>query len=924
METGDADTWLTYNQAKTTSTDVAFTYTVASGDSSNGQNLTYICEANTCDLDMNGGTAAILRFSTIPTMPANYSLPKPGEAGLASNGGNIYIDTSEVPKVRAVGAITPAGTYYPGDKIKIYVDFDEVVVVTGTPLINLELGATDAKAYYINGTKTRRLQFEYTVLAGHISYDLDYIDGHALEVGVSSGSNPGTILQKATTPSVAADLLLPYKGEAGSLGANAAIKVDGTTPYITGFNSPQPIGEYGTGEEISIYVNFSAPVYVIGSPYLIMETGTVDRHATFVGGSNSSRLEFKYTVRLGDASTDLDYRSVEEDFRDATSSFVLNGGSIRRMSTSPTLDADVHLNPGKGYLEGTLSVQSSLGSARFTDLKILQRGPNYKLRFSATPAWSGEALLADASIFVDVSSEYEIMGEGRESGDEFGYAVSITSSVLAIGAPGRRRPISEIQILDIWAETDPTAPVNEVQIFETEVDMETALKTEQIFTSSADPHETVGGFFQLNVMNYGLTPLMPVDLAAESLATFIEEQYPLLGKVTASRTVNTWCACNNAYEWTVTFHNTALMLELGGFELFMVHDSAVTGVGGRVDQPRLVKDTTFIGGTFTIKNPNNNLVSRDISYNASDITMRNVFETDLGMGAGSVYALNSGNTYNFEKDLAGLGRRWQVTFSAFDDSDQHRKKNVPNFEVDGAKLTGSSPVIWRAVGVEGQEPVNGNFTLSVRGANPTKEIPFHSDAARMKQVLQGSCDAVNDVSVTKSMISVPLDNKYGYSWTITFNNVNMKTDYGWESDHDAESSGGNIPKIAVGTAELYGHNIQHKVSAAFGYGADDDSVWFQAYERGTTGANAGSVQVSRKDDEQWVLEQTIVPSDINDNDRFGESISLHNDILVVGAPHKEVDGDVEQQVSERREGVERGERGDEAMRIVYCGDSERN
>ncbi|GMH95725.1 hypothetical protein TrST_g6431 [Triparma strigata] len=896
IETGEEDTWLVYSQAKSTSTDIAFTYTVAEGDTSNGGNLTYVCTSTWCEVDMNGGTAAIKRFSTIPTTPANYTLPKPGRQGFGKNGQNIYIDTSEIPKVVNVGAVSPAGTYYPGDVVTIFVEFDEVVVVTGVPLVNLELGANDGNAYYNNGTNTRRLTFQYTVQAGHVTYDLDYVDAHGLEVGILTGTTPGTIMQKSTTPTIPANLDLPYKGELNSLGYNAAIKIDGSTPYITGFSSPQPVGEYGVGEEITIYVNFSAPVWVTGNPYIILETGTVDRHATYTGGSNSSKLEFKYTVKLGDASADLDYRSVEEDFRDATSSFVLNGGKIRRMSSAPILDADLHLNPGKGYLEGAKAVTSSLGAARYTDLKIQQRGPNYKLRFSASPAWSGEVITTDASIYVDVSSEYEIMGSDREIGDLFGYSVGISNDVLAVGAPGKRKPISEVQILDIWADTDPASPVNEVQLLTTELDRETALKTEQIFTSSASPHETVGGMFSLNMAGYGSTMQLPVDIAAEGLATFIEEKYPLIGKVTASRTDNTWCACNNAYEWTVTFHNTANLIQLGGFKMFVVDDSGVTGPGAEVSQPRLVKGTTFIEGTFTITNPNNGMVSRDIAYNANETTMIDVMETDLGLGAGAVYTCVVGNLFNFEWDLAGLGRRWKVTFNTFSDNDKHVKMNVPNFIVNGDKLTGSSPVIWHAVGVEGQEPVNGNFTVSLRGSDYSKEIPYHADGARMEQVLEQSCDAINDVTVTKSVISEAADKRYGYSWSITFNNVNMKTDYGWEFDPDAESSGGNLPKIEVNSTELYGHNLQYKVSAALGYGADDNSAWFQPYEMGTTGASAGLVQVSRKDDEQWIVEATIVPDDVNDRDRFGHSVSVYSDIMVAGAPYKEVDGDTEIQL----------------------------
>jgi len=62
LETGDEDTWLTYNQAKSKEREVAFTYTVATGHSSSGTNLTYVCTSSWCELDMVGGTASVMRY----------------------------------------------------------------------------------------------------------------------------------------------------------------------------------------------------------------------------------------------------------------------------------------------------------------------------------------------------------------------------------------------------------------------------------------------------------------------------------------------------------------------------------------------------------------------------------------------------------------------------------------------------------------------------------------------------------------------------------------------------------------------------------------------------------------------------------------------------------------------------------------------
>ena len=80
---------------------------------------------------------------------------------------------------------------------------------------------------------------------------------------------------------------------------------------------------YGVDEKISIYVQFSEPVTVTGSPQLTLETGTTDRTINYKATS-SSTVEFEYTVQTGDESADLDYV--------ATNSLTLNGGTIKDAS----------------------------------------------------------------------------------------------------------------------------------------------------------------------------------------------------------------------------------------------------------------------------------------------------------------------------------------------------------------------------------------------------------------------------------------------------------------------------------------------------------------------------------------------------------------------------------------------------------------
>ncbi|SDM00491.1 DUF4347 domain-containing protein, partial [Pseudomonas indica] len=103
-----------------------------------------------------------------------------------------------------------------------------------------------------------------------------------------------------------------------------AITVNTLNPEVTSVNTTNPNGGYKVGDTIQVTVTFDQAVNVDtsgGVPTLLLETGSVDRLATYVSGSGSNTLTFTYTVQAGDLSADLDYQS--------TSALTLNGATIR-------------------------------------------------------------------------------------------------------------------------------------------------------------------------------------------------------------------------------------------------------------------------------------------------------------------------------------------------------------------------------------------------------------------------------------------------------------------------------------------------------------------------------------------------------------------------------------------------------------------
>lgn len=239
---------------------------------------------------------------------------------------HIIIDNGDV-FVTDVTSLSSNGWYKSSQTIPIRLSFNKAVAVTGSPRVALTVG-TGRFAVYASGTGTNILVFNYAVLAGDQTSDLDYTSASVIDL------NGGSI-KDFNDSTVNAVLNLPMAGQPGSLGANKDIKVDTTAPSVLGVNSSNSNGWYKAGDVISIQVTFSESVFVEGSPRFKLNTSPT-RYAVYQSGSSTSVLQFTYTVQPNDSSADLDYFD--------TASLELNGGDIEDAATNAAILTLV--NPG--------------------------------------------------------------------------------------------------------------------------------------------------------------------------------------------------------------------------------------------------------------------------------------------------------------------------------------------------------------------------------------------------------------------------------------------------------------------------------------------------------------------------------------------------------------------------------------------------
>ena len=130
---------------------------------------------------------------------------------------------SSTPVIINVTSTQTDRTYIVGETLEFQVIFDSSMVVSGTPILNLETGGTDRDATFVRVDNNNELIFSYTVQTGDMTVDLDYTSLSAISLA------GGTIEDVAGNT---ADTTLTLPGAVNSLSSNKEIVIDGTAPAI--------------------------------------------------------------------------------------------------------------------------------------------------------------------------------------------------------------------------------------------------------------------------------------------------------------------------------------------------------------------------------------------------------------------------------------------------------------------------------------------------------------------------------------------------------------------------------------------------------------------------------------------------------------------------------------------------------------------
>ncbi|MEE1291252.1 MAG: hypothetical protein UHW86_09510 [Spirochaetota bacterium] len=216
----------------------------------------------------------------------------------------FYVEKDD-PFIKNVIATKNVATYKPGDVVRIRVEINKEVNVTGKPTLTLNNNATATFA----GKDGNYLNFDYTVKAGD---DCDLLNCTAL-------NSNGATIEDSQKLALRLDSFL--KEGSGSLMTNATIRIDTVLPKISAVKTLDPNGSYSVDRVIDIQVIFSenVTINVPEGKKLRMKlnvNGKETRYAEYAPGKEGeapNKAMFLYTVAEGDNVAELAWTGWDVD-----------------------------------------------------------------------------------------------------------------------------------------------------------------------------------------------------------------------------------------------------------------------------------------------------------------------------------------------------------------------------------------------------------------------------------------------------------------------------------------------------------------------------------------------------------------------------------------------------------------------------------
>ncbi|MBC7532000.1 MAG: SUMF1/EgtB/PvdO family nonheme iron enzyme, partial [Oligoflexus sp.] len=312
METGTTDRTAVYTSGSGTSK-LSFSYTVQAGDATDDLNV-----ESTSALSL--GASGTIRDSSGNNL--NLLLPNLSGASMLAAQKNIFIDT-----------LAPAPA-------------------SGVQFLSAKSSSVNFLVNWANSTDSHFKRHNVkTCAAADCVTSCSSVITQAQSPAPLTGVNGGVYYACVQGEDLSANLSV-------WIPSASTLTVDTSPAAVSDVSSTTADGIYKIAASLILTVQFSKPVFVLGSENLglLLETGATDRTALYLTGSGTNTLSFGYTVQAGDTTADLEAQS--------TAALTVGAGLIRDDSgnnavlTLPTLAGANSISTHKA-----LVIDTSLPSA---------------------------------------------------------------------------------------------------------------------------------------------------------------------------------------------------------------------------------------------------------------------------------------------------------------------------------------------------------------------------------------------------------------------------------------------------------------------------------------------------------------------------------------------------------------------------------
>jgi hypothetical protein len=291
----------TLNRLTATNTDLSATATIIAGEATGGSATLYL------DGVAIATDTTILAADTSVSFALGKTSTTQLQAAVAA-GGSLTVKMTDL-----AGNISNASA-----SVSLLVDYVVPTVQLSSSRTSLIAGQTATITATLSEVSANFTNADISVAGGLISGFVGSGTSYTFTFTPTTNSNT------SMSVSVLAGVFGDATGNLNTASSVLTAAVDTLIPVVSSLSSSTVNGAYRAGTTIDVAVTMSENVVVStasGVPTLLLETGATDRTASYVSGSGTSILTFRYVVQAGDTSSDLDAQSV--------SALVLNGGTIK-------------------------------------------------------------------------------------------------------------------------------------------------------------------------------------------------------------------------------------------------------------------------------------------------------------------------------------------------------------------------------------------------------------------------------------------------------------------------------------------------------------------------------------------------------------------------------------------------------------------